>query len=193
MMRHLSSPFVSVRPTADEVRAHRPGDGLVAPADVVMDRAFTLDAPPERVWPWFVQLGKHRGGWYLPWPLERLIPPRRRALRGIDPALQRLRVGDVIPDWGGRHATFTVTQLDAPHTLVHWSRRRQTELSWAIHLDARGDTRTRVHLRLRMAPVKRRRVAAVAGGFVDLLAVAALVAGLRERIRSRARREPHAP
>ena len=50
-----------------------------------MDRAFTLDAPVELVWPWFVQLGKRRAGWYLPRRIERFIPPPRRAIRTIDP------------------------------------------------------------------------------------------------------------
>jgi CRP-like cAMP-binding protein len=36
-----------VRATPAEVAEPRPGDDLVAPADVVMDRGFTLDAPPQ--------------------------------------------------------------------------------------------------------------------------------------------------
>jgi len=58
-----------------------------------MDRAFTLDAPVDVVWPWFVQLGKQRSGWYLPRKLERLIPSRRHALRSIEPNLQQLKPG----------------------------------------------------------------------------------------------------
>ncbi|MET7992742.1 hypothetical protein ABZU76_17785 [Amycolatopsis sp. NPDC005232] len=39
-----------------ELTAALPGDDLLPHADVVMDRAFTLPAPPERVWSWFAQL-----------------------------------------------------------------------------------------------------------------------------------------
>src|ERR1700722_5204720 len=56
----------AVNADEDEKRAARPGDALVAPADVVMDRAFTVPGPVEQVWPWLVQLGKRRAGWYLP-------------------------------------------------------------------------------------------------------------------------------
>jgi hypothetical protein len=49
--------FASVAATAAEKRMARPGDDLVDPAEVVMDRAFTVPAPPEQVWPWLVQLG----------------------------------------------------------------------------------------------------------------------------------------
>ncbi len=147
-----------------------------------MDRAFTLDAPVDVVWPWFVQLGKQRSGWYLPRKLERLIPSRRHALRSIEPNLQQLKVGDVIPDWGGRDATFEVAQLQAPTTLVLCSRRGNTNLSWAINLRAVNASSTRVHLRLRMSPVKWRRLAGTAGGLVDLLTIAGLAAGLDERV-----------
>jgi hypothetical protein len=58
--------FSSVEASEAERNTDRPGDALVEPADVVMDRAFTLTAPREAVWPWLVQLGKGRAGWYLP-------------------------------------------------------------------------------------------------------------------------------
>ena len=62
------------RPTPAEWAATLPGDDLVDPADVVMDRAFSLPAPPDTVWPWLVQLGKRRAGWYLPRWVDRVLP-----------------------------------------------------------------------------------------------------------------------
>ena len=62
-----------------------PGDELVPDARLGLDRATTLPAPVERVWPWLVQLGKGRDGWYLPRSLELLVPPARRGLRRLDP------------------------------------------------------------------------------------------------------------
>ena len=104
-------------------------------ADVVMDRAFDLPAPPEQVWPWFLQLGKKRAGWYFPRWVERFEPPSRRGLRRLDPALvDEVHVGHVIPDWGGRDATFEVAILEPPHALVHTTQRGRTAGSWAIVL-----------------------------------------------------------
>jgi hypothetical protein len=182
VLGRLRSAFDAVRPLPQEVTASRPGDDLIPEPQLVMDRAFTLEGPLEAVWPWFVQLGKNRSGWYLPRGIERLIPRRRRALRAIDPTLAHLAVGDVIPDWGGRSATFEVAELRAPLTLVYRSRRGQTNLSWAINLESRGPAATRVHLRLRMTPVKRRWLVETAGELVDLSTVAGLAAGLRERL-----------
>lgn len=170
------------RATGAERAAVLPGDELLV-AEVVMDRGFDLAAPPEAVWPWLVQLGKRRAGWYLPARVERLLPASRRALRHVEPALLEHEVGDVVPDWGGRDATLTVAAIDPPHTLLYTSRRGTTDLTWCLHLTPLvGTGGTRVHLRLRLAPVRHRRLASSLGGLVDALTVAGLAAGLRERL-----------
>ncbi|MEH3034604.1 MAG: hypothetical protein PGN07_11385 [Aeromicrobium erythreum] len=172
---------MSTRPTAAERAGVLPGDDVVPDATVVMDTAFDVPAPPSEVWPWFVQLGKRRAGWYLPHRVEALVPRRRRALRHLDPVLADLRVGDTIPDWGGRDATFTVQEMSPPHALVHRSTRGHLRLSWAIVLHERP-TGTRVQLRLRVAGARRETVARVVGGVFDRLTVVGLAAGLRERL-----------
>ena len=151
-----------------------------------MDRAFTVAGSPERVWPWLLQLGKKRAGWYLPRTAERFIPVGRRASRTIDPRWSDLHVGDVIPDYGGPNETFEVAELEPPRVLVYRSQRGRTDLTWSISLEpvaiASGSAGTRVFLRLRMAPVKRRWLAHTAGELIDLLTVAGMAAGLRERL-----------
>ena len=175
--------FESVEASPEDVARTLPGDDLVPHADVVMDRAFDLPAPPEEVWPWFVQLGKKRAGWYLPRSLERFVPDSRRALRRIEPSLLQLRVGSVIPDWGGRHETFEVAILEPPRTLVHTTQRGRTYGSWAIVLTPYDSgTATHVQLRLRLSPVRRKRLATTAGGLLDASTIAGLAAGLRERL-----------
>lgn len=110
--------------TAAERARALPGDDLVPEAQVVIDRATTLSAPPGRVWPWVVQLGRERAGWYLPAWLERLVPRGRRALRHLDPAFQSLAVGDEVPDWGpGVDPVLRVAEIRPPHALVYVSER----------------------------------------------------------------------
>jgi hypothetical protein len=182
--------FAAIRPSADERSAERPGDDIVPAPDAVMDRAFTIDARPEQIWPWLVQLGKHRAGWYLPRSLERFLLPNRRAARTLDPRWQRLRVGDVIPDYGGRHETFEVAAIEPVRALVYRSTRGRMEVSWSLTLTpadrgtaaAATSRATRVHLRLRLGPIRRRWLLKTAGELFDVLTVAGVAAGLRERV-----------
>lgn len=181
---------VGLRSGADdaEVAAALPGDQLVPGARVVIDRATTVAAAPEVVWPWLVQLGKHRAGWYFPRWIEAVVPPARRGLRRIEPRWQRLAVGDVIPDWGGPDATFEVAVLDPPRALVHRSTRTRPgrppiHLSWALVLRPAPEG-TRLHLRLRISALGRRapRLVTAAAGLVDAATVEPLFAGLAERV-----------
>ncbi len=173
--------WLSVRPTADEVAAALPGDDLVS-ADVTMDRAFTLEASPSTVWPWLVQIGKDRAGWYFPRVVERFIPRGRRAARRLDPRFATLEVGQTIEDWGGGDATLTVAQISAPHTLVYASQRGRVSFSWTLALTELGDDRTRVHSRVRLGPVRRKRLAEHGGGLFDAATISGLAHGLRERL-----------
>ena len=110
-----------------------------------------------------------------------LCAPLTPALRHLDPVLLEHQVGDVIADWGGADATFTVAAVEEPRLLLYASRRGRTDLTWCLHL-APTPVGTRVHLRLRLGPVRRRRLAEVGGGFIDALTIAGLAAGLRERV-----------
>ena len=105
-----------------------------------MDRGFDLPAPPEEVWPWLVQLGKRRAGWYLPASVERFVPPSRRALRRLEPRWLDHGSATSIPDWGGADATFTLAASSAAH-LLYTSRRGHTDLTWCLHLAPVGTDR----------------------------------------------------
>jgi hypothetical protein len=174
--------FKSITATPQEIKERLPGDDMVPKADVVMDRVMTLPGTPEIVWPWFVQLGKTRSGWYFPSKIERFIPKKKRALRHINPQLQDLHVGKVIDDWGGKDAKFEVAILDQLHAIVFISKRGKTSLSWAIVLKAEGEN-TKVHFRLRLSPIKAKWLANSLGNLFDALTLAGLRAGLVERLR----------
>jgi hypothetical protein len=173
--------FAGVAATAAETVSPRPGDDLVPEADVVMDRGFDVPGAPEQVWPWLLQLGKQRAGWYFPRAVERLVPPGRRAARSIVPRWQGLAVGERIPDYGGPAEYFEAVEIEPARHLVYRSERGRMQVSWAITLTA-TELGTRVHLRLRLAPVRRVWLAESLGELVDVLTIAGMAAGLRERL-----------
>jgi hypothetical protein len=80
--------------TPAEVRAPLPGDALVSGAQFRATRAISIDAPPEAVWPWLVQVGCLRAGWYSNDLLDNLAHPSATTLI---PDLQRLELGQWVP------------------------------------------------------------------------------------------------
>jgi hypothetical protein len=50
--------------TEEEMGRAYPGDEIVPDSDGGATMATILPAPPERVWPWLVQMGRGRAGWY---------------------------------------------------------------------------------------------------------------------------------
>lgn len=80
--------------TADEVSRPMVGDGLVEDPTFNATRAVTINAPAEQIWPWIVQIGYKRAGFYS-WDIldNDGIPSAERIL----PEYQNLRIGDVVP------------------------------------------------------------------------------------------------
>lgn len=80
--------------TPQEVAAPMQGDALFAQAQFRATRAISIDAPPEAVWPWLVQVGCLRGGWYSNDLLDNLGYPSASV---IVPEYQQLEVGQWVP------------------------------------------------------------------------------------------------
>jgi hypothetical protein len=82
--------------TRAELRAELPGDDLVPNAHYTIQHAVTIHAPPQEVWPWLVQLGQDRGGFYSYDWLERLFGDDIRNTDRIHPEWQTLKPGDLV-------------------------------------------------------------------------------------------------
>lgn len=98
-----------------EVAKPLPGDDLVSDAATSDTRGITIAAPPEAIWPWLMQMGYGRAGWYS----YDAIDMAGSSAGEIDPKLADLRVGDVVPTHPG--GGFLVKLLDAPRALVLYS------------------------------------------------------------------------
>jgi hypothetical protein len=86
--------------TDEEVGGAMPGDDVLGPGAATTTRAITIEAEPRDVFPWLLQIGYGRGGWYsYDWIDNDGEPSADR----IDPALQHLEVGDrvqMLPGFG---------------------------------------------------------------------------------------------
>ena len=161
------------------------GDEIVPGANMVFDRSRVYAATPDTIWPWLVQLGKRRAGWYLPDSIERFVPRNRRAAWTIRQQWQALSVGDRIPDYGGRKEYLEVAALDRPNAIVYRTERRGTVFSWALTVRPVDAVHTVVHLRFRgrlRSSGWRRRAIVLAGELVDRITSELMLSGLDERI-----------
>jgi len=86
--------------TEAEVTSPYPGAGVVPDGERGATMAVTIDAPPDQVWPWLVQLGGDRAGWYS-W--DHLDNAGRASAREVHPEWQHLAVGDSVRYWTRRH------------------------------------------------------------------------------------------
>jgi hypothetical protein len=123
----LARPFyLTWGSTAEELRRPLPGDGLIEPRNFVVQHAVTIHRPADQVWPWLIQIGQDRGGFYSYGWLENLFGLRIRNAERVVPEWQARAVGDFVPaappDWVGgrlaRVAGWRVADLEPGRSLV---------------------------------------------------------------------------
>ncbi len=141
------------------------GDFLVREPDWITDFTTEIQATADEVWPWLVQMGYGRGGFYG-W--YRYDNGGVASADVIIPELQRIAVGDMIPDGPDARAGFgvwRVASLVPERALVLFSRRHPwtgrevewgeagpyIECSWVFALTPLEGGRTRLHVRVRAA------------------------------------------
>jgi hypothetical protein len=126
--------------TDQEVGRSLPGDDLVPSAKVAYTQAIGIEAPREVVWPWLVQIGYGRAGWYTYDLFYTLTGSGNfydgdRSAERIIPELQDLAVGDTIEL--ARGMSFEVVTLEPNRLLVllarvDWETGASFELSGAM-------------------------------------------------------------
>lgn len=146
--------------TDAERRATLPGDGTVPGAKSPSTMAITIDMPPSEVWPWLVQMGCDRAGFYS-W--DYLDNGGRPSATEIHPEWQNLAVGDRMPCTPDGRYWFDVERLEPERLLVLRAaidvrRRRPFDASgprprffsdgvWAFVLDEIPEGKTRLVVR----------------------------------------------
>jgi len=121
--------------TDEEVHRAMPGEALLRRGTPSTTRAITIDASPEGVFPWLLQIGYGRAGWYS---YDWIDNDGKPSIERIDPALQGLTVGDrieMLPGLGpvvrevvSNHHIMSGGETDSWCLLVEPTPNRQTRL-----------------------------------------------------------------
>jgi hypothetical protein len=180
--------------TDQEVYDALPGDELVAEPATQNTRAITVDAPPEQVWPWVVQLGADRAGFYSYDWLENLFGLGIHSARQVVPDWQQRAVGDLVhADAAGTGGWYVmkvvpneVLVLKMADVKAGQPARRDEQLRWeflwtfAIQDLGNGTTRLLVRERTGFgSPATRMLMAPV--GFISFVMTQKMMRGIKAR------------
>ncbi|MGZ4206971.1 MAG: hypothetical protein ACXVQ6_03625 [Actinomycetota bacterium] len=132
--------------THSEVAMKLPGDDICEEPNFNFTRAITVGARPEEVWPWLVQIGFGRAGWYSYDVLDNLARP---SADRIIPEFQNIAVGDWVPMGPGAPNDTTAMRVQAfePNEWLLWTNKTG---SWVWALQPIDDEHTRLVTRGRL-------------------------------------------
>jgi hypothetical protein len=163
--------------TEEEAARPLPGDEVVETADFVATRAITIDAPPQDVWPWLVQIGSGRAGWYTYDRLDNAgVPSATRIL----PEFQQLKDGDLIPMVAGKDIGVRVKELEPERRMLWWDEKGEYSWEWLLE-PADGRTRLLNRLRATRHPWTRRMLYELVAANGDVVMQRKLLRGIKKR------------
>ena len=174
--------------TPIEIARALPGDDLLPHAQYRSTRAITIDAPPEAVWPWLVQVGCLRAGWYSNDLLDNLGHP---SARSIVPSLQYLEVGQWVPMAPSSTPTDRTAFKVHAFQVNRWLLWSKPDSTWAWQLTPTDGGGTRLVTRIHAARDWRHPLLALLGvvlmEFGDFAMLRRMLGGIKERAESLAR------
>lgn len=104
--------------TDEEVAMSLPGDVVAQKANYQNTLAITIKAPSSAVWPWVVQMGQERAGFYTYTFLENLFLADMHNADRIVPEWQRRAVGDFVSTFRGK-AGWKIADLSPEQAIVY--------------------------------------------------------------------------
>jgi hypothetical protein len=129
----------------EEVARAMPGDDVVEHPTFNATRAVTIQARPEEIWPWLVQIGIKRAGFYSYDWLDNL---GHHSAERIIPELQHLAVGDFIPiSLDGKQGQW-VKDFEPNQWMLWWN--TKVDVTWYWGLYPQDESQTRLITRVRM-------------------------------------------
>jgi hypothetical protein len=172
--------------TQEELGRAMPGDDLVAHPTFVATRAITIRGRPEEIWPWILQMGYDRAGYYGYDLIENIGSKTGiRSSESIVPGLQHPRTGDVLPISKVAHLTFG--QIEPSQFLIWQSEAipHDGAFTWALYPVDQSHTRLVSRIRLRYHWSTSGIVLDLFTEFADHVAVPRILQGLRGRVEGR--------
>jgi hypothetical protein len=148
-MAHLEAQLGKATLPPDDHRP-LPGDEVIPDAPYVLTHAIDIEAPPSLVWPWLMQLGCDRGGWYS---IDALDHGGAPSVEELHAAWNERRVGDTVQATPALDGGYTVREVRPGQALVLGAEADRLgghiRTSWSFALEPIGADATRLVTRVR--------------------------------------------
>lgn len=163
--------------TEEEARRAMPGDEVVQHPSFDATRAVTIAAPRDCIYPWLVQIGVGRAGWYSYDLLDNL---GRRSAEVILPEHQRLNIGDIVPMSPDGRQGMKVLDYHPDEWLLWWDGAGNSTWVWGLH-PQEGTTRLVTRVRMRYHWSSPTILFALLVEFFDLIMMRKALLGIKRR------------
>ncbi len=152
--------------SATEIQKPLPGDELVSKPLIGYTHAVSIGALPSEIWPWLVQIGQGRGGFYSYDGLENLVGCKIQSAESILPEHQNPKPGDLVRLGPQGYPCFSIAAIENGKALVlvsadpktcepvneeHQTEKGYSIASWQFKLEPEDAQSTRLLVRQRMA------------------------------------------
>jgi hypothetical protein len=161
-----------------------PGDGIVANPTFNATRAITIEAAPEEIWPWIVQMGLGRAGWYSYDWVDNLGRP---SAREVLPDYQLPQPGDLVPVSPNGKQGLRVKSLERHRSLLWWDGKDQTTWAWGLYPQPDGATRLVTRIRMRYNWRSPQILLLLAIDMGDIVMIRKCLRGIKERAEAASR------
>lgn len=126
--------------TQEEIDRPMPGDQLDARPTFLATRAITIEGTPHEIWPWLVQMGYNRAGYYGYDIIENLGSKYGiRSAERIVPELQKVKVGDEVPI--SAYGSWVFYAIEPEQYFIWSSKASDSAFTWALYPVDENQTR----------------------------------------------------
>ena len=167
--------------TDEEIRRAMPEDEVIKQPSFNATRAVTINAPPEKIYPWIVQMGVTRAGWYSYDLLDNLARP---SAESILPEYQTIHIGDLIPMSPDGKDGMLVKDFSKNEWLSWWNKKGDTTWVWGIYPEGKSKTRLITRVRVKYDWISSAIFFNLLIEFFDIMMMRKCMLGIKKRAES---------
>jgi hypothetical protein len=173
--------------TDEEVGRAMPGDDEVKQPTFNATRAVTIQARPEEIWPWLVQIGATRAGWYSYDWLDNLGKP---SARSIIPEMQHMAVGDLVPISPDGKQGMGVKAFEPNQWMLWWDKQGDATWYWGLYPQDESHTRLITRVRMHYRWLSPTILFSLLVEFTDIVMMRKCMRGIKQRAERASRQTP---